>query len=105
VLSEALVDNVFQGPHIIPWPDALITGRHDRLLEHEARHVRQCEVFGPLMIILYPMASLWAWVRGKGFYEGNAFEVDARKHEGGATLLAMATKLIRNESKSVGRDH
>ena len=41
---------------------------------HEHAHVRQYEVWGPVFIPAYLLASLWAWVNGRGAYEGNAFE-------------------------------
>lgn len=44
----------------------------DRLRRHELVHVRQWEIFGPLMLVLYPLAS----VRG---YERNPFERWARR--------------------------
>lgn len=44
---------------------------------HERVHVRQCERWGPLFIPAYLVASAWAWWRGRGAYEGNAFEVEA----------------------------
>lgn len=42
---------------------------------HELAHVRQWEAFGPLMLVLYPAASL----RG---YRRNPFEVAARRASG-----------------------
>jgi hypothetical protein len=59
----------------------VVIGRDARALEvsraHERVHVRQCERWGPLFIPAYLAASAWAWVRGRGAYEGNVFEVEA----------------------------
>jgi hypothetical protein len=44
---------------------------------HERVHVRQCERGGPLFIPAYLTASVWAWSRGRGAYEGNVFEIEA----------------------------
>lgn len=59
----------------------VVVGRDGRALElareHERAHVRQCERWGPLFIPAYLLASVWAWLRGRGAYEGNAFEVEA----------------------------
>ena len=45
---------------------------------HERVHVRQCEWWGPLFIPAYLGASLLAWLRGTGAYDGNYFERQAR---------------------------
>jgi hypothetical protein len=59
----------------------VVVGRDGHALEvsraHERVHVRQCERWGPLFIPAYLVASAWAWWRGRGAYEGNAFEVEA----------------------------
>jgi len=46
----------------------------DVLLCHEMVHVKQCRLLGPLMLVLYPLASLWAALQGKDCYRGNWFE-------------------------------
>lgn len=51
----------------------------DKLQIHEREHVRQCMVLGPLSLLLYPLASLCAWVSGGDYYRDNAFEVRARR--------------------------
>ena len=59
----------------------VVVARDGRALEvsraHERVHVRQSERWGPLFIPAYLVASAWAWWRGRGAYEGNAFEVEA----------------------------
>jgi hypothetical protein len=54
-------------------PDAL-----DRLRAHERVHVRQYEVLGPLFLLAYPAASLYAWLSGRRPYLDNHFEIAAR---------------------------
>ena len=44
---------------------------------HERVHVRQCEIWGPLFIPAYLVASMVAVLRGRHFYFGNAFEIQA----------------------------
>ena len=44
---------------------------------HERVHVRQFEAWGPLMLLAYPAASAWAWLRGQDAYVGNCFERQA----------------------------
>lgn len=48
---------------------------------HERAHVRQFERWGPLMLVLYPLAGLSAWVRGGHPYRDNVFEREARAAE------------------------
>ena len=50
----------------------------DRLRPHEQVHVRQAEIWGPLFLPAYGLASLWAWTRGGHAYLDNWFERDAR---------------------------
>ncbi|MCB9384835.1 MAG: hypothetical protein H6509_09475 [Bryobacterales bacterium] len=47
--------------------------------DHERVHVRQAEIFGPLFIPAYCLASAWAWASGRHYYFDNWFEVDARR--------------------------
>jgi hypothetical protein len=51
---------------------------------HERAHVRQFERWGLLMLVLYPLAGLWAWLRGGHPYRDNWFERDARAAEAAA---------------------
>lgn len=48
---------------------------------HERAHVRQFERWGVLMLVLYPLAGLIAWVRGGNPYRDNVFECEARAEE------------------------
>ena len=51
---------------------------------HERAHVRQFERWGVLLLILYPLAGLIAWLRGGNPYRDNAFECEARAAENSA---------------------
>ena len=51
---------------------------HEISRGHEAVHVRQCELWGPLFLPAYGLASLAAWIRGEHYYFDNRFERDAR---------------------------
>lgn len=44
---------------------------------HERIHVKQYELFGPLFVPLYFLATVIAWGRGKRPYRDNWFEIDA----------------------------
>jgi hypothetical protein len=48
---------------------------------HERAHVRQFERWGTLMLVLYPIAGLIAWLRGGNPYRDNFFEREARAEE------------------------
>lgn len=56
---------------------------------HERAHVRQFERWGVLLLVLYPLAGLAAWLRGGNPYYDNVFErearaaADAARHPGG----------------------
>jgi hypothetical protein len=50
-----------------------------RLRAHEQVHVRQYERWGPLFLLAYPLASAWAWLRGRRPYLDNPFEIEARR--------------------------
>jgi hypothetical protein len=64
------------GPCIWYWTPA--AGVHPRIRRHEREHVRQFLRWGLLMILAYPLASLWATVRGRHSYYDNHFEKAAR---------------------------
>lgn len=49
---------------------------------HERVHVRQFERWGVLMLVLYPLGGLRAWMRGGNPYRDNPFEREARAAEG-----------------------
>lgn len=44
---------------------------------HERVHVKQFERWGVLMLLAYPAASLWAWLKGQDPYLANHFERQA----------------------------
>lgn len=48
---------------------------------HERAHVRQFERWGILLLVLYPLAGLLAWLRGGHPYRDNLFEREARAAE------------------------
>lgn len=48
---------------------------------HERAHVRQFERWGVLLLVLYPLAGLLAWLRGGNPYRDNGFEREARAAE------------------------
>lgn len=48
---------------------------------HERAHVRQFERWGVLLLGLYPLAGLLAWIRGGNPYRDNPFEREARAAE------------------------
>ena len=63
-------------------------GQDDASLEisriHEAVYVAQYERWGPFMIPVYYLASVYAWLVGRRFYRDNPFEreaIDADKRE------------------------
>ena len=43
---------------------------------HEREHVRQFERWGILLLVLYPLAGLFAWLRGGHPYRDNWFECE-----------------------------
>ncbi|MFZ4506586.1 MAG: hypothetical protein ACOYON_02675 [Fimbriimonas sp.] len=49
----------------------------DRWRMHEHGHVRQAELWGPLFLPAYGVASVAAWLRGGHYYRDNWFEIDA----------------------------
>lgn len=50
----------------------------DATFEHEMVHVRQYELWGPLFVPIYLVASVIARVRGGHAYRDNRFEIAAR---------------------------
>lgn len=54
----------------------------DATFEHELVHVRQYELWGPLFVPIYLIASLWAGLRGGNAYRDNRFEIAARREPG-----------------------
>lgn len=64
------------GPCVWYWTEHACA--HARTRRHEREHVRQYLRWGPLMLVAYPLASLWAAARGRDPYYDNAFERAAR---------------------------
>lgn len=52
-------------------------GALDATRAHERAHVRQFERWGVLLLMLYPLAGLLAWLRGGNPYRDNPFEREA----------------------------
>lgn len=48
---------------------------------HERAHVRQFERWGVLLLVLYPLAGVYAWARSGHPYRDNVFEREARAAE------------------------
>ena len=48
---------------------------------HERAHVSQFERWGVLLLVLYPLAGMLAWLRGGNPYRDNPFEREARAAE------------------------
>lgn len=68
---------------------------------HERAHVRQFERWGLLLLVLYPLAGLLAWVRGGHPYRDNYFECEARAAEEAARCAAERS--VSSEAHSGGR--
>ena len=51
--------------------------------EHEAVHIAQYERWGPFMLPVYLLGSLYAWLSGRRFYRDNPFEREAYNTSGG----------------------
>jgi len=58
---------------------------------HERAHVRQFERWGVLLLVLYPLAGLLAWMRGGNPYRDNLFECEARAAESAARSGSTGT--------------
>jgi hypothetical protein len=56
---------------------------------HERAHVSQFERWGLLLLVLYPLAGLRAWVRGGHPYRDNHFEREARAAEDAARFAVQ----------------
>jgi hypothetical protein len=55
-------------------------GENASVLAHELRHVWQYRCLGPLFLPAYGLASVWAWLSGRHYYNEQFFEVDAQRH-------------------------
>jgi hypothetical protein len=53
----------------------------DATRRHERVHVAQYARWGGLLLIAYPLAGGWAWMRGKHPYLDNPFEIEARRQD------------------------
>lgn len=92
VVDGVLEISALRRPPRRRWPFAAITLGHvvlathaaelQRLRAHERVHVRQCERWGPFFLPAYLLAGAWQWVRGRGAYRDNPFEVEARRWGG-----------------------
>jgi hypothetical protein len=51
----------------------------EKTTAHELVHVRQFERWGPLLFVLYPLASLAAVLKGGHHYRDNLFEIQAQR--------------------------
>lgn len=64
----------------------VVIGRDAKALDatraHERVHVRQCELWGPLFVPAYLIASIVAVLRSRHFYFGNTFEIEAFRTDG-----------------------
>jgi len=58
---------------------------------HERAHVRQFECWGVLLLALYPLAGLLAWMKGGDPYRDNLFEREARLAESAAPCKPRRT--------------
>ena len=67
---------------------------------HERVHVRQFERWGVLLLVLYPLAGLHAWLRGGCPYRDNVFEQEARLAE---SATVGAVKKPPEHDQSMGR--
>jgi len=65
---------------------------------HERAHVRQFERWGVLLLVLYPLAGLLAWVRGGHPYRDNWFEREARAAEDAVRREAERSSPLRIHS-------
>ncbi|MGE5319284.1 MAG: hypothetical protein ACM3KD_03815 [Hyphomicrobiaceae bacterium] len=66
---------------------------------HERAHVRQFERWGVLLLLLYPLAGLLAWLRGGDPYRDNLFEREARAAEFAAQSKPDQSGTARPQSR------
>ncbi|MBI2876324.1 MAG: hypothetical protein HYY20_05530 [Candidatus Tectomicrobia bacterium] len=91
-IQGGLVQRLFRSRLPFPYRFMAITLGHvvlgldqqclDVTRAHERIHVRQFERWGPLMIPLYLLSSLLAYLRGRDPYRDNRFEREAYTQEG-----------------------
>lgn len=62
-----------------------VLGRTDAALDvargHELVHVRQYELWGPLLVPAYLLCSLMLWIMGRDAYRDNPFERQAYRRQ------------------------
>lgn len=58
-----------------------VTEPWDKLEKHEDTHTLQCQIFGPLMLILYPIGFFIGIARGQ-WHDKNPFEIWAYNASG-----------------------
>ncbi|MBC2732606.1 hypothetical protein [Thiobacillus sp.] len=68
---------------------------------HERAHVRQFERWGVLLLMLYPLAGMFAWLRGGNPYRDNLFEREARTAEAAGQGVSVRSWMA--EDQSTGR--
>lgn len=65
---------------------------------HERTHVRQFERWGVLLLVLYPLAGMLAWLRGGNPYRDNPFEREAQIAEAADRGVSGQSRLAGNQS-------
>ena len=73
------LDRVSRAPTAMTFGNVVVARRtlDDALVRHEAEHVRQWGLLGPLFLPVYLVASVAARSRGEDRYRGNALEAAA----------------------------
>ena len=66
---------------------------------HEEVHIEQGNKYGVFFFPLYGLASLWALIRGKNYYEDNVFEKEAEEVEAEAQKARDEAIKNRQEGK------
>ncbi len=94
----------FSGPVVAITLGHVVVGLSQEALDatriHERVHVRQFERWGVLLLVLYPLAGLYAGLRGGCPYRDNVFEQEARLAE---STAACAVKKPPERDQSMGR--
>ena len=94
----------FSGPVVAITLGHVVVGVSQEALNatriHERAHVRQFERWGILMLVLYPLAGLHAWLRGGCPYRDNVFEQEARLAE---SAMVCTVKKLPERDQSIGR--
>ncbi len=81
----------FSGPVAAITLGHVVVGKTSAVLDatrlHERAHVRQFEKWGIFLLVAYPLAGLYAWIKGGNPYHDNWFERQARAAELGSNVL------------------